>query len=187
MHCAWPVSFWKNPVVHASQLPAPASALDVPTPHAMHTPALAPPQPLRASPALPQPPHGVQLEAPTTLLNVALGHASQCDAALVRGSAAPALPRLPAAHASQLVEPAAAWYWPSWHALQFGALVAALKRPAVHGAQPRSTMAVGAVNTFVPAEQLRQVVQMRGAVAEPADTSRPTGWCGSKQGRGLAY
>ena len=33
----------------------------------------------------------------------------------------------------------------------------------------RSVVAVGFVNTFVPAEQLRVVVQIRGEVAEPAD------------------
>ena len=33
----------------------------------------------------------------------------------------------------------------------------------------RSVVAVGFVNTFVPAEQVRVVVQTRGEVAEPAD------------------
>jgi hypothetical protein len=81
----------------------------VPTLHAVHTPALAPPQPLRASPAAAQLSHAEQLLAPAASLYVAPRHASQCDAALVRGSGASALPRFPAAHASQLVRPASAW------------------------------------------------------------------------------
>ena len=44
--------------------------------HAMHTPALVPPQPLRASPALPQPPHAVQSLAPAAE-NVPDAHGAQ--------------------------------------------------------------------------------------------------------------
>ena len=151
MHCAWPVSFWKNPVVHASQLPAPASALDVPTPHAMHTPALAPPQPLRASPALPQPPHAAQASAPATALYASAGHASQCEAALVRGSAALAMPREPAVHASQLVWPPSAWYLPSGQVSQRPALFVVENVPGAHGAHLRFDVALGAAVSRAPA------------------------------------
>jgi hypothetical protein len=101
MHWAWPVAFWNEPAAHGSQLPE--LALNVPTLHAMHTPALAPLQPLRAAPDCAQPTHAEHDSAPAAALNVEAGHASQCDAALVRGKAAPALPLFPAAHASQLV------------------------------------------------------------------------------------
>ena len=101
MHCACPVAFWKESAAHGSQLPE--LALNVPTLHAMHTPALAPPQPLRASPASSQSAHAEHDSAPAAVLNAEAGHASQCDKALVRGSAAPALPLVPATHASQLV------------------------------------------------------------------------------------
>jgi hypothetical protein len=102
MHCACPVAFWKDPAAHGSQLPE--LALNVPTLQAMHTPALVPPQPLRSAPAV-QLSHAEHDSAPTAALNAEAGHSSQCASALVRGSAAPALPLLPAAHASQLVLP----------------------------------------------------------------------------------
>ena len=38
-----------------------------------------------------------------------------------------------------------------------------------HAVHSRSDVAVGGVDTFVPAEQVRVVVQVRGEVAEPAD------------------
>jgi hypothetical protein len=104
-HCAWPVAFWKVPAAHGSQLPR--SALNVPTLHRMHTPALTSPQPLRSAPAA-QLSHAEHDSAPAAALNAEAGHASQCDKALVRGSAAPALPLLPATHASQLVLPPSA-------------------------------------------------------------------------------
>jgi len=89
-------------------LQTPELALNVPTLHRMHTPALAPPQPLRASPVAAQLAHAEHDSAPAAALNAEAGHSSQCDAALVRGSAAPALPLVPAAHASQLVCPPSA-------------------------------------------------------------------------------
>ena len=156
-HCAWPVAFWKVPAAHSSQLPE--SALAVPTLHAMHTPALAPPQPLRASPASAQSAHAEHDSAPTAALNVEGGHASQCDVAFVRGAAALALPRLPIAHASQLVEPALAWYVPSAHSSQVGALAMVLERPTSHGAQPRSAVAVGGTVTNSPLAQTACFVQ----------------------------
>ena len=106
MHCACPVAFWKESAAHGSQLPE--LALNVPTLHAMHTPALVPPQPLRCAPAATQLSHAEHDSAPAAALNAEAGHDSQCDAALVRGSAAPALPLFPAAHASQLVLPPSA-------------------------------------------------------------------------------
>ena len=105
MHCAWPDAFWKVLATHDSQLPE--GALAVPTLHAVHTPALVPPQPLRSAPAA-QLSHAEHDSAPAAALNAEAGHASQCDKALVRGSAAPALPLLPATHASQLVLPPSA-------------------------------------------------------------------------------
>jgi hypothetical protein len=105
MHCACPVAFWKDPAAHGSQLPE--LALNVPTLQAMHTPALVPPQPLRSKPAA-QLSHAEHDSAPAAALNAEAGHASQCASALVRGSAAPALPLLPATHASQLVLPSSA-------------------------------------------------------------------------------
>ena len=137
-------------LLHAEQLPAPAYALDVPAAHAIHTPALAPPQPLRASPALPQPPQAAHTLAPAASLNVPAGHSSQCEAVLVRGSAAPALPRLPAAHESQLVRPPSPWYLPSGHASQLSAFVVVENVPASHGAQPRSAVALGGDATRSP-------------------------------------
>ena len=56
-HCAWPVAFWNEPCAQSEQLPTPTPALNLPTLHARHTPALAPPQPLRATPADEHPPH----------------------------------------------------------------------------------------------------------------------------------
>ena len=38
-----------------------------------------------------------------------------------------------------------------------------------HAVHSRSDVAVGCVDTFVPAEQVRVVVHVRGEVAEPAD------------------
>jgi hypothetical protein len=148
-HCAWPVAFWKVPAAHGSQLPE--SALAVPTLHAMHTPALAPPQPLRASPALPQPPHAAQASAPATALYASAGHASQCEAALVRGAAALALPREPVSQASQLVCPVSAWCLPSGHSSQLAAFVLVENVPAAHGEQPRFDVVLGAKDSCPPA------------------------------------
>jgi hypothetical protein len=135
MHCAWPVAFWKKRAAHGSQLPALRPALLLPTLHAMQTPALAPPQPLRSAPECPQPAHAEHDSAPATALNVAARHASQCKDALVRGSEAPASPRLPAVHASQLVFPLRAWNLPKGHAVHCALSASIWKNPAAHGWQ----------------------------------------------------
>jgi hypothetical protein len=129
----------------------PALDLCVPTLHAMHTPALAPPQPLRTSPAAAQLLHAEQSLAPAASLKVSAGHASQCVPAPVRGGAAPPLPRSPAAHASQRVWPPSAWYLPSGHASQPPALLVLENVPGAHGAQTRFDVAFGAADSCAPA------------------------------------
>ena len=152
-HCAWPVTFWNEPDAQSEQLPAPTPALNLPTLHVRHTPALAPPQPLRATPADEHPPHGRHTAAPAVMLYVSAAHASQCAATLVRGSGSLALPREPAAHASQLVEPPPPWCLPNGHSKQLCWLLEALKYPLVHAVQLRSAVVVGADTACLPGAQ----------------------------------
>jgi hypothetical protein len=58
---------------------------------------------------------------------------------------------LPAAHATHTDCPVAAWYLPIGHAEQLKPFVDAAKRPTAHASHARSTVALGACVTRVPA------------------------------------
>jgi len=158
VHWTCPAVSWYWPASHISQRPV-TELLYVPTLHEIHTPALAPPQPLRAEPSSAQPSHTVHALAPGAALKLPGGHTSQWVSEPVRGVPADGLPRAPAAHASHDVCPTSAWCVPSGHSVQTSAFAPLLNVPGTHVAQVRSDVTFGAPAVRRPAAHVACTVQ----------------------------